>query len=93
VDTHAQECTALAQYIALSKDSFTKLIRDAPSPLQHYIMKFVSAPNARDNQQTDDWHHRELVKMKLHGQFFAQQAKIPQVDLDQSAAWLTQGHL
>mmetsp|Transcript_9079 Transcript_9079/g.11527 ORF Transcript_9079/g.11527 Transcript_9079/m.11527 type:complete len:98 (-) Transcript_9079:342-635(-) len=40
-------------------------------------MKFVSAPNARDNQQTDDWHHRELVKMKLHGQFFCTTGQNP----------------
>eukprot|EP00957_Ditylum_brightwellii_P026415 1998566-Ditylum_brightwellii.AAC.1 len=31
--------------------------------------------------------------MKMHGLFFAQQAKIPQMDMDQSAAWLTCGHL
>eukprot|EP00957_Ditylum_brightwellii_P182143 13877680-Ditylum_brightwellii.AAC.1 len=31
--------------------------------------------------------------MKLHGQFFVQQAKIPHVNLDQLAAWLTHGHL
>eukprot|EP00957_Ditylum_brightwellii_P057355 4349336-Ditylum_brightwellii.AAC.1 len=93
VDTHAQEWTAFAQYIALSKDSFTKLIHDAPSPIQQHIMKLASAQNAWDNQQTNGWHHHELVKMKLHGQFFAQQAEIQQVDLDQSAAWLTHGHL
>eukprot|EP00957_Ditylum_brightwellii_P093279 7103558-Ditylum_brightwellii.AAC.1 len=93
VDTHAQECAALAQYITSSKDLLTKLIHNTPLPIPQYIKKFASAPNAQDNQQTNDCHHCELVKMKLYGQFFVQQAKIPQVDLDQSAAWLTRRYL
>eukprot|EP00957_Ditylum_brightwellii_P016016 1206748-Ditylum_brightwellii.AAC.1 len=73
MDTHTQECTAIAQYIVPSKDSLNKLICYTPLPIQQYIMKVASSPNAQDNQQTNDWYHCELVKMKLYGQFFVQQ--------------------
>jgi hypothetical protein len=45
------------------------------------------------SRSTDEGHRRALLDMPLHGQFFKQQAEIPNADIDQSFRWTQGAHL
>ena len=93
IDCHRQECTAVAEYIRDNKvDPLVKIVRKFESK-RNAIWSFLEKPKAGNTMTIEKEHMEELSKMKLHGQYFNEQAAIPDVNLKLSHQWLEQSHL
>ena len=94
VDCHRQECTALAKYIMESSelDPLVRITRDIESN-KNGIMSYLENPKAGGVKEIEKEHLDELMKMKLHGQYFSEREKIPEINLSLSDQWLEQSHL
>lgn len=62
-------------------------------PKKTGIMSFLNDSKACNANDIAKEHLNELKKMKLHGQYFEDQAKILDVNLSLSQQWLDQSHL
>ena len=92
MDCHTQECTALAAYMRESetdgKDPLVKLVAEVEKGKTYGIMSYSAGLNNRNADETREYHNEELLKMKLHGDYFKRQNEVPNIDMGQSYAWL-----
>ena len=51
-------------------------------------MSFSKGLKKRNTKDTDEYHNKSLLEMKLHGDYFKRQLAMPNVATDLSKAWL-----
>eukprot|EP00957_Ditylum_brightwellii_P080705 6137902-Ditylum_brightwellii.AAC.1 len=84
METHSHECASLTNYVNTSKDPFTTLFHNTPSPTQKFLMKYLESPKSATVEATNDWHLADLHQKPLHGLFFWEQTDVVKVDLEMS---------
>ena len=94
IDCHRAECTNTAEYLssASKTDPLCKIILQAEEPKKHGIMSYLTH-NRGSTDDIDKDHEKKLLEMKLHGNYFEQQEKLPDIDLELSRRWLSSSFL
>ena len=94
MDCHRQECTKLAEYIKdVTWDPLVEIVRDEEKGKAYGIMSYLDRKRGGTTEQIDKEHLDEMMKMKLHGDYFKQRDGIVNVDLAKSEQWNEQTHL
>ena len=93
MDCYIQECTALAAYmkekVEEGKDSLVQILAENEGEKVYGIMSYSAGLQKNRNVlETREYHNEELLKMKLHGDYFKRQEEVPNVDMCQSYGWL-----
>ena len=85
MDCYIQECTALAAYtkgtVEKGQDSLVKIVAENEGEKIYGIMSYLAGPQKNRNiLETREYHYEELLKLKLHGDYFKRQNEISNVD-------------
>eukprot|EP00957_Ditylum_brightwellii_P162656 12386181-Ditylum_brightwellii.AAC.1 len=92
-DTHTEECLVLAKYVMKGDCLLTKIVCNTSLPTQKHVMCYASAPHFCTPDLTNNAHLKNLMQKPMHGSWFQQQAKVPQIYMDQSHLWLARADL
>ena len=89
-DCHRAECTGLADYVSTARhtDRLVNIVYAVEKVKKHGLISFLSEAKRGTPSIIDREHERKLCVMKLHGNYFEQQNKIPGVDLSLSRRWI-----
>eukprot|EP00957_Ditylum_brightwellii_P081156 6174006-Ditylum_brightwellii.AAC.1 len=56
-NTHSCECAALSKYVLNSTNTLTQMVYVTTTPMQKFLLKYASSPNATTPELTGDTHH------------------------------------
>ena len=97
MDCYRQEYTALATYLndvdENRNDPLAKIVAKVEAKKVYGIMSYTDGEKSQNVSDTHDYHHKSLLEMKLHGDYFKRQINMPNVDIGLSHSWLKNSYL